>query len=268
MAGFLVGFGTTTGNGCTSGHGVCGISAFRLRSVFATCAFMAAGIITAIATDTSSLLPKFRNTLQMDKAGIIIVVCIILCLAMTVLAAGTRAFMGKDCTNDNTLSIFILATGASECFFGMSFGLALAVSNMTLLSSTIAFLNLPQINPALAFVMISAIAVTAPAYYLAGKMSCPFLENRFYRPEISVIDAKLLLGAIIFGVGWGLAGACPGPAIVNLGSGSIFPVIYVASIVCGMWTQHYCNASLTQALEIFILFKSSSAIPAQTGKAH
>ena len=226
---------------------------------------MSAGIITVIAADTSSLLPKFRNTLQLDKSGIIIAVCMIVCLAITALAAGARAFMGKDCVNESTLSILILATGTSECLFGMSFGLALAVSNMTLLSSTIAFLNLPQINPALAFVMMSAIAVTAPAYLLAGKMAYPFLDNRFYRPEVSLIDAKLLLGSLIFGVGWGLAGACPGPAIVNLGSGSIFPVIYVASVVCGMWTQHYCNASLTQALEIFILFNRSSTIHAQTG---
>ena len=260
MAGFLVGFGTTTGNGCTSGHGVCGISAFRSRSIFATCTFMATGFITAIVSDTSSFLPVFSNSLDVHKSGTIITACMATCLAMTGLAVAARASMGDHASFDNSKPVlFILAVGF-ELLFGVSFGLALAVSNMTRLSATIAFLDLRHWNPALAFVMASAIAVTAFAYYVAGKRSFPFLDSRFYRPVGSIVDAKLLLGQVLFGMGWGLAGACPGPAIANLGSGGALPVIYMGSIVAGMWTQHLCNPSLTKALEK-VIFVGPSAAP-------
>jgi uncharacterized membrane protein YedE/YeeE len=71
IAGLLVGFGTKKGNGCTSGHGVCGISSMRIRSLVATCCFMLAGIVTAMATNTYALLPQFQNTLQVDKACLV-----------------------------------------------------------------------------------------------------------------------------------------------------------------------------------------------------
>jgi len=252
VAGFLVGFGTTSGNGCTSGHGVCGISAFRLRSIFATCTFMAAGVITAIVTDTSSFLPVFSNSLDVNNAGIVIVTCVATCLTMTAFAIAIRSYMGENLAKFKPV-LFILAV-FFEWIFGISFGLALAVANMTRLSATIAFLDLRFFNPALAFVMASAIAVTTFAYYLAGKRPFPFLDIKFYRPVGSIVDAKLFLGEVIFGVGWGLAGACPGPAVANLGTGSVLSVLYVGCIVAGMWTQHICNPFLTKALEAIIFF--------------
>ena len=64
IGGVLVGFGTTLGNGCTSGHGVCGLSSFRLRSLVATCTFMLAGALTATLSGTASYLPKFEKSVQ------------------------------------------------------------------------------------------------------------------------------------------------------------------------------------------------------------
>ena len=210
----MVGFGTTTGNGCTSGHGICGISAFRVRSLFGTCTFMLAGVVTAIADDTSSFLPVFSNGLDVRQSGIVIGVSIAVCLMMLALAMMARAqFRDRF---ERTQPLLAATAVIFECLFGVSFGLAMSVSNMTLLSATISFLDLRYWNPALAFIMASAIAVTAPAYYFAGKKEFPFLDVKFHRPVGSVIDAKLLLGEVVFGVGWGLVGACPAPAITNL----------------------------------------------------
>lgn len=255
IAGLLVGFGTTTGNGCTSGHGVCGISAFRPRSIFATCTFMAAGCITAIVSDTSSFLPVFSNSLDVQRSETVVIACVTTCLGMTGLAVAARTFMGgKNVSDKSKPVLFVVVAGLSEFLFGSSFGLALAVANMTRLSATISFLDLRIWNPALAFVMTSAIGVTSTVYYFAGKQPFPFLDSKFYRPVGSIVDAKLFLGQVMFGVGWGLVGACPGPAIANLGTGGVLPVIYMGSIIAGMWTQHLCNPALTKMLEKVVFF--------------
>ena len=94
-------------------------------------------------------------------------------------------------------------TLVAEVVFGIAFALALAVSNMTQLSATISFLDLRYWNPALAFVMIGAIGIALPSFYLTFKSDAPLLHTKFVRPALSSIDAKLVLGAIVFGVGWG-----------------------------------------------------------------
>eukprot|EP01036_Dinobryon_divergens_P024864 gene24864-33353_t len=203
------------------------------------------------------------NSLDVHKSGMIIAACIATCLTVTGVAVAVRASIGGNASFDNSKPVIFIAAVLFELLFGASFGLALAVSNMTRLSATISFLDVRILNPALAFVMIAAISVTMFAYYLAGKRTFPFLDSKFYRPVGSIVDAKLFLGEVLFGVGWGLAGACPGPAITNLGSGSVIPVVYFGSIVAGMWMQHLCNPFLTKALEKIIFFgqQQPSAAP-------
>ena len=213
---------------------------------------MLAGIVTAIATNTSSFLPEFTNNLNAQQSGEIIGVFIALCLIMLAVAAIARTqFRDKF---DRTTPLLAVTAIIFECLFGVSFALAMSVSNMTLLSATISFLDLRYWNPALAFVMAGAIATTIPAYYFAGKKAFPFLDVKFYRPVGSVIDAKLLLGEVIFGIGWGLVGACPAPAITNLGSGNTPPFIYAAFLVVGMWLQHFFDPYLTKALQDFVFY--------------
>jgi uncharacterized membrane protein YedE/YeeE len=236
IAGLLVGYGTKLGNGCTSGHGVCGISAFRIRSLVATCVFMLAGIVTAMATGSYLYLPMFKNTLQLDQASIVWAISICICVLLVIVAYFTNAHCSefcKSCTGPHTVLVLSM-----EMIFGMGIGISMAVSNMSLLSATISFLDLRYWNPALAFVMMGAIAVTATAYYLiAGRMSMPIFDKQFYRPAMTQIDRSLVLGSMIFGIGWGLLGACPGPALTNIGSGNLPPVIYCICIVAGMWME-------------------------------
>ena len=168
LGGILVGVGTALGNGCTSGHGVCGISSFRIRSLIATCTFMFSGVLTAVFTNTSSLLPTFQNTLPLSFSAIFAICCLLVC-AVFVIAA--RHFV----LNRGFLSSKSQLSFLAEFITGLIFAFGMAISNMTKLSATIAFLNITDFNPALAFVMMGAIGLTAPFFYLIYKIDDPLL---------------------------------------------------------------------------------------------
>lgn len=100
---------------------------------------------------------------------------------------------------------------------GLCFGIGLILSGMTDPAKVIGFLDLfGQWNPALAFVMIGAISVSIIGFSFAKKRSQSLLGEAINLPSSSKIDARLLTGAGLFGIGWGIAGFCPGPALVSL----------------------------------------------------
>ncbi|MEX2207334.1 MAG: DUF6691 family protein [Myxococcota bacterium] len=108
---------------------------------------------------------------------------------------------------------------------GVVFGAGLAVSGMTNPAKVLAFLDVfGRWDPTLAFVMGGALAVTAIGYTLARGRSRPWFADAFSIPSRRDVDLRLMGGAALFGVGWGLVGLCPGPALANLsrGSGEIF----------------------------------------------
>ena len=103
---------------------------------------------------------------------------------------------------------------------GLVFGLGLAVSGMMNPAKVIGFLDVTgDWDPTLAFVMVGALLVAIPAYRLVPRRGRPVLEERFSLPKKRTIDAPLLGGSALFGVGWGLVGFCVGPAIAALGTG-------------------------------------------------
>lgn len=102
---------------------------------------------------------------------------------------------------------------------GILFGAGLVVSGMTDTSKVLAFLDVKgDFNPALALVMVGAIGVFLPGYFLSRRLKKPLLTQEFSHPEKTSVDAPLLLGSSLFGIGWGLSGVCPGPAVVNVAS--------------------------------------------------
>lgn len=116
---------------------------------------------------------------------------------------------------------------------GTLFGVGLAVSQMTNALKVLAFLNLGgDWDPSLLLVMLGATSVTFLGYRWVTKKA-PLFEEKHYLPAARDIDLRLVTGAVVFGVGWGLAGYCPGPAITGLGSGSVEPIIFVAAMVIG-----------------------------------
>jgi hypothetical protein len=117
---------------------------------------------------------------------------------------------------------------------GALFGCGLAISGMADRRVVLGFLDLAgDFNPALAFVMAGAVAVTAVAFRFVLRMPAPVLAAEFRLPMRDAIDGRLLLGAAIFGVGWGLAGFCPGPALVGVAAGLRDALIFLPAMLIG-----------------------------------
>lgn len=118
---------------------------------------------------------------------------------------------------------------------GVIFAIGLGVAGMTQPAKVFAFLDLfGRWDPSLALVMGGAIGVHAIAYRMIVGRTAPVLEPRFSVPSSTGIDGKLVGGAALFGIGWGLAGYCPGPAVTSLASGALAPVVVVAAMITGM----------------------------------
>jgi uncharacterized membrane protein YedE/YeeE len=117
---------------------------------------------------------------------------------------------------------------------GALFALGLTVSGMTLPARVLGFLDVTgQWDPALALVMAGALAVYAPLYRLITRRQHPWLAAGFDIPGARQLDRRLLLGAAVFGVGWGVAGMCPGPAIVTLGALAPEGWVFAGGMVLG-----------------------------------
>lgn len=118
---------------------------------------------------------------------------------------------------------------------GLMFGAGLSISGMINPAKVIGFLDLAgNWDPSLAFVMLGGVLVTAVGYRIVLRRGQPIFEPGFSLPTRRDVDPSLLLGAGIFGVGWGLGGYCPGPALAGLGFGRVETFAFVAAMVVGM----------------------------------
>ena len=123
----------------------------------------------------------------------------------------------------------------SALMVGLVFGLGLIVSGMANPAKVLGFLDLfGRWDPSLAFVMAGAIAVAAPAFAFVGQRRGSRLSGALKLPTSRRIDRPLVLGSLAFGIGWGIAGFCPGPALVALGMGLPKALIFVAAMLAGM----------------------------------
>lgn len=124
---------------------------------------------------------------------------------------------------------------AIEFAIGLLFGLGLILAGMTDPGKVLAFLDLAGAwDPSLMFVMVGAIAVGAIAFAVARRRTTAFLGGAMRLPQGGGIDRPLVLGSLAFGVGWGLAGFCPGPAIVAAGTGHWQALVFTAAMLVGM----------------------------------
>jgi uncharacterized membrane protein YedE/YeeE len=118
---------------------------------------------------------------------------------------------------------------------GLLFGAGLVVSGMTDPFKVIGFLDVTGLwDPSLAFVMAGAVLVGAVAYRLAGKRDAAILGGPMRLPARAAVDRRLVAGSLVFGIGWGLAGFCPGPALAALGAGYGKAAAFVAAMLAGM----------------------------------
>jgi uncharacterized protein len=118
---------------------------------------------------------------------------------------------------------------------GLLFGLGLVVSGMSDPFKVIGFLDVAgPWDPSLAFVMAGAVLVGLVAYRIAGRRAAAVLGGPMRLPAVAGIDRRLVLGSLVFGIGWGLAGFCPGPALVALGAGYGKAAAFVGAMIAGM----------------------------------
>ena len=121
-------------------------------------------------------------------------------------------------------------------FLGTLFGWGLVVSQMTDPNRVIAFLEIgPHWSENLIFVMGGALTVTLITFPLILRRKQPFLDTAFHLPKSKTIDLRLFLGALLFGIGWGLSGYCPGPLVVGLVSLKLSPWTCFVFFVLGLW---------------------------------
>lgn len=141
----------------------------------------------------------------------------------------------------------ILPSFAAALLFGMGLG----ASGMTTPDKIIGFLDLfGNWDPSMLFVMAGAVVTHGLTYRMIKKRSRPILEDKFRIPTSKLVDWRLIIGASIFGIGWGLAGFCPGPAIVALSSGKPAVIIFVVSMCIGILIYRKADNYLRKFKEI------------------
>lgn len=130
---------------------------------------------------------------------------------------------------------------------GGVFGAGLVVSGMVKPGKVIGFLDFSRHwDPSLALVMVGAIAVHMTLFRLILKRRSPFYDSRFHLPTRKDIDVRLVLGAAVFGVGWGLGGFCPGPGLVSVGAGVLPSLVFVIAMTAGMYLESLVSKVLAK----------------------
>jgi len=285
FAGLAVGVGTRLGNGCTSGHGICGLSRFSMRSLVGTCCFMFSGVVTATAGRSWSLGGYVGFDDDGDSDWQIAPVAWPASLAFPLGACGAVAVLLAFTTFGAMRARDGGQVGALQCWFaavyiviGAAAALGLAVSGMLNQTKVLGFLDVAGgrpggWDPSLAFVMGGGLAVSLATHAWARQPgAAPLLRNQvpFYfcsinkpgTPPATWKDPKLIVGSLIFGVGWGTGGICPGPALTGLvfpfvsaneaagcaPSGAGFVVWFVAFAV-GVWIADVAKVTVFSATE-------------------
>ena len=219
-AGLCVGVGTAWANGCTSGHGLCGLSRFSLRSLAAVPTFMAAAMATATLTTTATfggLAPI--APLPHDVSGISLKLAAALAVALP--------------------PYFLLTPAVKPAYAGLwvgsCFAFGLSIGGMVRPSVIIGALSPGKVDFTLWVLFMTALAVTFALYRVAAR-AFSIKESSLYGTAQPMADAKLVAGSVLFGIGWGTAGSCPGPLVVVVGAAPLAPgtLLYTAALALGM----------------------------------
>ncbi len=207
LAGFLVGFGAKMANGCTSGHGVCGLPRLSKRSIVAIILFMIFGIMMATIRYYIPFLRPYSYAYNVWEYDFIYYLTLILSLIGLGLNLWNTFKTGiKDKVRDILVSFFI----------GALFSFGLIQSGMLQRHVVIEFLTIGKVwNIQLAFVLGAAVGINFLTFnFILKKISRPRYKEKFDLPTNTTVDNKLIVGSSIFGLGWGLSGICPGPAVL------------------------------------------------------
>ena len=240
LSGFLVGFGTKLGNGCTSGHAICGMPRFSLRSYVATGLFLGFGIITATlryyfpfllgdnAFSRLSVKSYEEPNFIYDKYHWITLIFLIVTYCLIILYLFIYEYpKAKSREFSDSLVGFLV---------GIIFGFALTISGMTKRSKIINFLSIGKNwDPSPIFIMgVATISNAISFHFILNMKRKPiFSDNTLTLKPSSLIDLNLIIGHSLFGIGWGLSGLCPGPAITSLSVHFFIMFPYIMYVLIG-----------------------------------
>jgi uncharacterized membrane protein YedE/YeeE len=141
--------------------------------------------------------------------------------------------------------------GLASFLCGLVFGAGLMISGMTQPAKVLGFLDIfGRWDPTLVFVMVSALAITSVGYAWARWQGRPIFAAQHFWPNRTDIDRPLIVGSVLFGIGWGLAGLCPGPALVDLASLSPRVIVFVIAMIAGMSAQGVWHRHAPPAIAI------------------
>ena len=128
---------------------------------------------------------------------------------------------------------------------GMIFGVGLSVSNMINPEKVLGFLDLfGEWDPSLIFVMMGAIIISAPIFFLFRNKKKPLFADNFAIPTLKYVDKNLIIGSVTFGIGWGMVGFCPGPAISSLALLNTYSLFFVLSLLGGFLLTELVNRTI------------------------
>lgn len=246
--GFLVGLGTKIGNGCTSGHFLCGLSRISPRSIVATATFFSIAVLTNVLSNP--VKPFTRKAILAARVDLpslwaVLLMQIPAVLYLFVIPYFVKAKAEKKGVTEEELKLTHEQAGkASSFLIGLHFALGLAMTGMLRPSKVLGFLNLSpdrirsgHWDPSLAFVALGGIVASSIGWFAdvkprveRSKRSSATTEDKplYWRsspkwrlPTQKSIDFKLIFGSILFGIGWGVTGLCPGPALVGFGASTL-----------------------------------------------
>lgn len=261
IGGFLVGFGTKLGSGCTSGHGICGLARLSKRSFVAVATFMSTAFITTFLT--TGPLSSQTELLRSAHAPVFQPILGYVVTAFSVLAAIFHAVLPpasnipvKRRTNHHRKNWAAVSAGAV-------FATGLWCSGMVFPSKIFGFLHLSGLldgsfDPTLILVMGGGVMVSFISYqFVQGysilkhdcTLSCPLMmsENHckptgsFGIPTRTTIDSSLVLGSALFGIGWSISALCPGPAFFHVATGFV-------NVIVLWWPAYLTGACLAQSI--------------------
>lgn len=148
---------------------------------------------------------------------------------------------------------------------GLIFGIGIMLSGMANPAKILNFFDVTgTFDPSLALVMLGAVVATAIGYRVVLARTRPFFDTTFHLPTTTAIDRKLVLGSVIFGIGWGISGFCPGGAVPALGLGRSEPAVFLTAMIAGMALTRAVLAQMAPASQPR---KTLAAAPAQRAKA-
>lgn len=213
LGGFLVGMGTKMGNGCTSGHGICGLARFSLRSLAAVLSFMTVGVATAVLVGTMPFLSQEMRTSESPA------------FKPSIGLAATAVTVGLALSAKPTKQV------VGAIVSGILGAAGLAIGGMVNTSKVIGFLDVSRLSkgnydPTLMMVMGGGVVVSTLAYQMVNRSKPPLFAPSWSIPSNTTIDTRLIVGGALFGVGWALTGTCPGPALWQVGAGSVLHSLY------------------------------------------